>query len=196
MTLSVVFETAELRQLKSVLDGLPREIKEKALNRALRRVQSMAKTQIVRRSSQKVNVQQRYIRPVVTPKMISGSGGELEFIVRSGWVRLQDMGPTVGENGVSVKFLRKRADYAHAFIAMLKGRESVLMRAENGQGGLVGRYPIMEMHAANIANAIHNDTAYFEQVLTDIITERLQRKHSPRTAGSAFLSRSAPPLCR
>lgn len=109
--MDVTFDTAEVRKIRQIFDSLPREIKHKAMARALGRMRSMAKTQIVRRSAEKVGLAQKYIRPVVKTTTSFRSAETLEFLVRSGWVRLIDMSPTGTPKGVVVRGRRMKGSY-------------------------------------------------------------------------------------
>ena len=176
MTADLHIDFGEVLDLKKILDGLPSDIRKKAMYRAFRRITKRGETQLVRRAAQKVNLQQRYVREAMTTRMLQKQfGQEIEFFVKAGWVPLIDMGPIQDERGVSVKFPKVRGSFKQAWLGKLRGRDAVLQRAEDGGSGkLVGRYPIRELHAANVAHAIQKDEDYFERVLTDIVREHLE----------------------
>lgn len=175
MTADMHIDFGEVLDLKKILQGLPSDIRKKAMHRAFRRIAKRGETQLVRRAAQKVNLQQRYVRQVMTTRMAQKQWGqEIEFFVKSGWVRLMDMGPVQEERGVSVKFPKLRGSFKQAWIGKMKRDDAVFMRAEKGDGALVGRGPVRELFAANVANAIQRDEDYFERVLTDIVREHLE----------------------
>lgn len=173
-SMQINVDSGEVRKLRQLIDGLPTEIRQKAMHRAIGRVRQMAKTQIVRRSAEKVNLQQKYVRKAVSTSLASKGDSSMEFLIRSGWVRLYEMDPQAAEAGLSVRFPTARASFRRAFIAKIKRDVAVFQRDERGDGSLVPRGPVHELFAANVANATHRDEDYFVKVLTDIIAERLQ----------------------
>lgn len=171
---SISVDSGEVRKLRQLIESLPAEIREKAMRRAMGRVRQMAKTQIVRRSAEKVNLQQKYVRKAVSTSFVAKGDSSMEFLIRSGWVRLYEMDPQKAETALSVRFPTARASFRRAFIAKIRRDVAVFQREERGDGSFVPRGPVHELFAANIANAIHRDEDYFVKVLTDIIAERLE----------------------
>lgn len=173
--MKINIDVSETKRLQQVIDGLPQQIKQKAMSRALNRIREMAKTRIVKRSAEKVNLQQKHVRRAITTSMSSNrSGSALEFLVRARWVRVADMDPRETKVGLSVRFPNGRGSYRQAFLAKMKGDLAAMRRVEGDTGARVGRFPLEGLFAANIANAIHEDEEYFVQVLTELIVERFQ----------------------
>ncbi|HEV2501466.1 MAG TPA: hypothetical protein VGV39_00225 [Mesorhizobium sp.] len=154
-------DASDFLRLSRAIAKLPHEIRAKAANRALRRIEAMAKTRVARRSAERIKA------PVGKVKQRIGSGrlsaDALEFKVRSEWLRLIDLGARQTAQGVTV---RGRGSYRSAFIASMRSR-GVFMREGKARG------PVNELFGPNPANDMNNHPDVFAAVLEDLIASHL-----------------------
>ncbi|ATN32893.1 hypothetical protein ACO34A_03640 [Rhizobium sp. ACO-34A] len=160
----VVFDASEIEQLGRAIANLPGEIKGKAMARAMSRMRDMARTRIVRRSAERVDMPVGKIRQLTTAYFNAGSS-TIEVIEKSGWIPLYQLGARQTRSGVSV---RLRGSYRSAFIAEMKsGHRGVMKR----QGK--GRLPIRELFGPNPAHDVTNNPEVFLKVLAELIEDHL-----------------------
>lgn len=160
----VVFDASEIEQLGRAIANLPGEIKGKAMARAMSRMRDMARTRIVRRSAERVDVPAGRVRQMTTAHFNAGSA-TIEAIEKSGWIPLYQLGARQTRSGVSV---RLRGSYRSAFIAEMKsGHRGVMKR----QGK--GRLPIRELFGPNPAHDVTNNPEVFLKVLAELIEDHL-----------------------
>ncbi|WP_141246045.1 phage tail protein [Mesorhizobium sp. WSM3859] len=164
MTIELHADASDFEQLARGIARLPEQIKVKAASRAMRRVMQMARTRIVKRSAERVDLTQSRIRALTTVAMNAG-GNSADIVMRSNWIALYKLGATQIATGVRV---RMRGSYRSAFIAgMGSGHEGVFKR----QGK--ARLPIHELFGPNPAHDITNHPEVFLQVLAEVIEDRL-----------------------
>ncbi len=160
----VVFDASEIEQLGRAIANLPGEIKGKAMARAMSRMRDMARTRIVRRSAERVDMTPAKVRQLTTAYFNAGSA-TIEVIEKSGWIPLYQLGARQTRSGVSV---RLRGSYRSAFIAEMKsGHRGVMKR----QGK--GRLPIRELFGPNPAHDVTNNPDVFLKVLAELIEDHL-----------------------
>lgn len=151
-------DAAEFDRLGRAFARLPMELRAKAFARTMRRVNSMVRTRVVKRSSQRIKLPQKHIRAVYT--MLNTGSDTLEHVVRSGWVPLIKLGAKQNTRGVSV---RGRGTIAGGFIATMKsGHEGAFKRKTSR------RTPIQELFGPNPASDIGNHPDVFAQVLAEV----------------------------
>lgn len=160
----VTFDASEIAALGRSINNLPGEIKAKAMARAMRRMRDMARTQVVKRSAERVDVQQSRIRKLTTAHFNAG-GNTIEIVEKSGWISLYDLGATQTRTGVRV---RLRGSYRSAFIAQMKSGHRGVMKRQGKD-----RLPIRELYGPNPAHDVTNNPDEFIKVLTDIIEDHL-----------------------
>jgi len=164
MTAQLIFDAGEIDMLGRAIARLPGEIKTKAVARAMIRMRDMARTRVVRRSSERTDIPVGMVRALTTAHMNAG-GHSLEVVEKSGWIPLAKLGARQTATGVSV---RNRGSYRSAFIAgMASGHRGVMMR--NGKA----RLPIHELFGANPAHDVTNNPDEFLPVLAELIEEHL-----------------------
>lgn len=157
-------DASDFAHLARGIARLPEEIKVKAASRALRRITQMARTRIVKRSAERVDLTQARVRALTTVHMNAG-GNSADVVMRSNWIALFKLGATQTAKGVRV---RGRGSYRSAFIAAMGGgHEGVFKR----QGKV--RLPIHELFGPNPAHDVTNNPDVFLQVLAELIEERL-----------------------
>lgn len=160
----VRFDASEIATLGRAINNLPGEIKAMAMARAMRRMRDMARTQVVKRSAERVDVSQKRIRELTTAHFNTG-GNTIEIVEKSGWISLYKLGATQTKSGVRV---RLRGSYKSAFIAQMKsGHRGVMKR----QG--TARLPVRELFGPNPAHDVTNNPDVFLKVLADIIEDHL-----------------------
>lgn len=164
MTIELHADASDFEHLARGIARLPGQIKSKAASRAMRRVMQMARTRIVKRSAERVDLTQARIRALTTVQMNAG-GNSADVIMRSNWIALFKLGATQTASGVRV---RMRGSYRSAFVATMgSGHAGVFKR----QGK--ARLPIRELFGPNPAHDITNHPDVFMQVLAEVIEERL-----------------------
>ena len=164
--LEVNFDASDFAQLGRAIHRLPGEIKAKAMARAMRRMRDMARTRIVRRSAERVDIPPSRVRDVTTAHFNAG-GNSIDVVMASGWIPLYKLGARQTRIGVSV---RMRGSYAHAFIAKMKSGHAGVMRRE---GAGAPRLPIRELFGPNPAHDVTNNPEVFLEVMAELIEERL-----------------------
>lgn len=160
MNLQIVADGSDFARLAKAFAKLPDEIRATVARRALREVEQRAKTQIVRRSSERIKAPVRKIAERVATVRLTD---DLEFRVRSEWLRLIDLGARQTRSGVSV---RMRGSYKSAFIATMNST-AVFKREGRARG------PVDELFGPNPASDMVNHPATFEDVLADVIEAHL-----------------------
>ncbi|KEQ05740.1 phage tail protein [Pseudorhizobium pelagicum] len=164
MTTEVRFDASELEALGRAIAGLPGSIKTKAMARAMRRMRDMARTRVVKRTAERVDLPQSQVRKITTAHFNAG-GNTIEIIEKSGWIRLHDLGATQTKKGVRV---RGRGSYRSAFIAQMKsGHRGVMKRTG------AGRLPIRELFGPNPAHDVTNNPEVYIKVLAELIESQL-----------------------
>lgn len=164
MTVEIRFDASEIQQLSRAIGNLPGEIKAKAFARAMGRMREMTRTRIVKRSSERTDVQQKVIRSRTVAYFNAGSA-TIEAVMRSGWIPLYQLGATQTSKGVRV---RLRGSYRSAFIAkMSNGHTGVMKRVGKA------RLPIRELYGPNPAHDITNNPDEFLKVLAEVIEDHL-----------------------
>lgn len=164
MATELHFDASEFDILGRAIARLPGEIKTKAFARAMSRMRDMARTRIVRRSSERTDIPVGMVRALTTAYLNAG-GHSIEMVMRSGWVPLAKLGARQTSTGVSV---RNRGSYRSAFLAnMASGHRGVMIR----EGA--ARLPIRELFGANPAHDITNNPDEFLPVLAEVIQDHL-----------------------
>ncbi len=120
----------------------------------------MARTRITRRSAERIKVPVGKVRERLRVARLTN---DLEFRMRSEWLRLIDLGARQTGSGVSVKL---RGSYRSAFIATMSSR-GVFMREGKARG------PVNELFGPNPANDINNHPDVFLDVLADVLQSHL-----------------------
>lgn len=168
MTAEVRIDASDFTDLSRAIARLPEEIKVKAASRAMRRVVDMARSRIVKRSAERVDVPQSRIRALTTAHMNAG-GRTAEIVMRSGWIPLFKLGATQTAKGVRVKM---RGSYRSAFIAKMGSGHAGVFRREGKD-----RLPIRELFGPNPAHDITNNDQVYLQVLADVIESHLMPRY-------------------
>ena len=118
-------DSSDFAHLSRAIAKLPDQIKAKAFARAGRHVVNKARTRIVRRSAERVDLPVGLIRSLTTAQFNAG-GNTAEVVMRSKWIALYKLGATQTAKGVRV---RGRGSYRSAFIAkMASGHSGVMKR--------------------------------------------------------------------
>jgi hypothetical protein len=156
-------DASDFFRLSRQLDNLPSAIKAKVIRRALRRMQTMGRTRVVRLAAKRIKIPQKHIRERTT--LPYGDGQSREIVVRSNWIRLGKLGARQGVRG-----------------ALVRGRKSIrgsfVLQAGAGGAGVfkrVGkaRYPIRELYGPNPANDIATSPEPYQQLLNELIADEL-----------------------
>lgn len=164
MTAEIHFDASELDLLGRAIARLPGQIKAKAFARAMGRMRTMARTRIVKRSSERTKIPGRMVQALTTAHLNAG-GATLEIVERSGWIGLYKLGARQTKTGVTV---RARGSYRSAFLAKMdSGHKAVMMR--DGKA----RLPIHELFGANPAHDVTNNPDEFLPVLAELIKDHL-----------------------
>jgi hypothetical protein len=164
MTAELKLDVSEIEALGRAIGRLPDAIKTKAMASAMRRMREMARTRIVKRSSEHTKLPPGIVRRLTTANFNAG-GRSQEIVVRSGWIHLYQLGATQTSRGVRV---RGRGSYLHAFLSGFKsGHRGVMMRVGDQ------RLPIRELFGPNPAHAITNNPEVYLQVMAELIEEHL-----------------------
>ena len=159
-------DASEYQRFEREFRRLPHELKAKAFSRAMRRVNKMMRTQVIRRSSERIKLPQKHIRPTYT--MLSVGSATLEHVVRSGWIPLYKLGASPSAKGVRIN---RRGTIDGAFIArMASGHTGVFKRTDKS------RLPIQELFGPNPASDIANHPDVFEKVLMGLIDPELTKR--------------------
>ena len=168
MTTELRFDASEIAQIGRAISNLPGEIKTKAMARAMRRMRDMARTRIVKRSAERVDVSQKTVRELTSAHFNAG-GNTIDIVEKSGWIPLYKLGATQTSKGVRV---RARGSYRSAFIAeMDSGHRGVMKRVGDT------RFPIRELFGPNPAHDVTNNP----DVFLDVLAELIQTELLPRT---------------
>ncbi|MFD1328282.1 hypothetical protein [Mycoplana ramosa] len=158
------FDASELELLGRAIARLPGEVKAKAFARAMSRMRTMARTRVVKRSSERTKVPVRMVQ-ALTKAHLNAGGNTIEVVEKSGWIGLYKLGARQTSTGVTVK---SRGSYKSAFIAkMASGHTAVMMR--DGKS----RLPIHELFGANPAHDVTNNPDEFLEVLAELIKDHL-----------------------
>lgn len=164
MVAEVRFDASDFVTLGRAFRNLPGDIKVKAMNRAMRRMRDMARTRIVKRSAERVDLPQSRVRKITTAYFNAG-GNTIDITEKSGWISLYDLGATQTSRGVRV---RARGSYRSAFIAkMQSGHRGVMKRVGKE------RVPIRELYGPNPAHDVTNNPDEFLDVLSDLLEDEL-----------------------
>ena len=162
--MSIEVDTSDLVHLSRAIAKLPEEIKAKAAARAMRRVRDMARSRVVKRSAERVDMTQARIRELTTAKFNAG-GRTIDVVMRSGWIGLYKLGARQTKTGVTV---RLRGSYKSAFIAKMKSGHVGVMKREG-----TARLPIRELFGPNPAHDVTNNPEEFLKVMAEVIESRL-----------------------
>ncbi|MDB5582818.1 MAG: hypothetical protein JWR80_7994 [Bradyrhizobium sp.] len=158
------FDARDFEQLGRAFLNLPGEIKTKAMARAMRRMRDMARTRVVRRGAERIDVPVGKVRERTTAYFNAG-GNTIEVIEKSGWIALYELGATQTPKGVRVKL---RGSYRHAFITgMASGHKGVFHRVGKE------RIPIRELFGPNPAHDITNNPDVYLDVMGELIENEL-----------------------
>lgn len=157
-------DTSDFVHLSRAIGRLPGEIKAKAFARAGRRVVDMARTRIVRRSAERVDLPQKVIRERTTA-MFNAGGNTADVVMKSNWIPLYKLGAVQGSKGVRV---RLRGSYKSAFIATMKSGHTGVMKREGA-----ARLPIRELFGPNPAHDVTNNDGEYLKVLAEIIEQHM-----------------------
>lgn len=160
---ALAVDAREFFDLSKEFKRLPAKIKTTVANRAMRRMQTMGKTRVVRLAAKRISLPQKPVRAVTTTPMSSGL--KRSIVVKSGWIPLGKLKPRQGKRGVSVP---KRGSYRHAFMAAMGNSHSGVFR-RSGKS----RLPIYELYGPNPANDIATSPEIYQKLLTELITEEL-----------------------
>ncbi|TJV19678.1 phage tail protein [Mesorhizobium sp.] len=164
MAIELHADASDFERLARSIARLPAEIRGKAASRALRRVTGMARTRIVKRSSEHVQLPQSIVRGLTKIAFNPGRDAS-DVVVRSNWIPLAKIGARQTARGVTV---RMRGSYRSAFIAAMgSGHEGVFMRAGKA------RLPIHELYGPNPAHAVINNPDVYLQVMSDVMESHL-----------------------
>lgn len=156
-------DATEFERFEREFARLPSQMKAKAFARAMRRINTMVRTRVMRRSSERIKLPQKHIRPTYT--MLNTGSDTLEHVVRSGWIPLIKLGARRSPKGITVP---RRGSIRGAFIATMKsGHEGAFMRKTSK------RTPIQELYGPNPASDIGNHPDVFAQVLADVAETHL-----------------------
>lgn len=176
MGADVKFDASEIEQLGRAIANLPGEIKAKAMARAMRRMRDMARTAVIKRSSERVDLPPGKVRQLTTAHFNAG-GNTIEVIERSGWIRLYDLGATQTSRGVRV---RLRGSYRHAFIASVKAGKKgkthtgVWRRVPGTQMmSDPSKEQIRELFGPNPAHDVTNNPDVYLKVMAELIEDHL-----------------------
>ncbi|CAI2936143.1 phage tail protein [Aminobacter niigataensis] len=157
-------DASDFTDLSRAIARLPEEIRVKAASRAMRRVADMARSRIVKRSAERVDIPQARVRALTTAHMNAG-GRTAEVVMRSGWIPLFKLGATQTAKGVRVKM---RGSFRSAFIAKMGSGHAGVFRREGKD-----RLPIRELFGPNPAHDITNNDQVYVQVLAEVIESHL-----------------------
>tara|TARA_R110002020_G_scaffold471284_1_gene698236 strand:- start:28852 stop:29388 length:537 start_codon:yes stop_codon:yes gene_type:complete len=164
MTAELRFDASELEVIGRAIGKLPGHIKTKAMARAMRRMRDMARTRVVKRTAERVDLPTSRVREVTTAHFNAG-GHTIEIIEKSGWIPLYRLGATQTSKGVRV---RARGSYRSAFLAKFKsGHRGVMKRTG------AARYPIRELYGPNPAHDVTNNPEVYLKVLAELIETSL-----------------------
>lgn len=168
MTIELIADASDFARVARDIARLPAEIKAKAAARAMRRVSDMARTRIIKRSAEHVNLPQSRIRPLTKVQLNAGQGST-DIVMRSKWIALYLLGARQTQKGVTV---RGRGSYRSAFIASVgSGHEGVFSR--DGKA----RLPIHELFGPNPAHAVVNNPDVYIEVMTSVIESHLMPRY-------------------
>jgi len=161
---TVKVDASDFTTLARALNGLPGEIKVKAISRALRRVGEMARTQIVRKAAADSGMRVGDVRSKTL--LFNAGGGTAEIIMRSDWWPLFKLGGArQTKTGVTV---RNWGSHAGAFLGGLKsGHQGVFRRVG------ASRLPIRELWGPNPVAEIHQDEPAYEALLAEVAATHL-----------------------
>lgn len=157
-------DSREFRQMAGAFQKLPTEIKAKAFGRAMRRVTTMSKTKLVRRSAERVDIPQKHVRQRMHAAFNAGANS-IDVVTRSGWIPLYKLGARQTRKGVSVKL---RGSYRHAFIATMASGHTGVFRRDGS-----ARIPISELFGPNPANDMVRNSDEFLDVMVDVAEHHL-----------------------
>lgn len=161
-TATLHVDSSDFDHLSRAFARLPGEIKAQAASRALRRVVDMARTRVVKRSAERVDVGQGVIRERTKAR---AAGDSADVIMKSDWISLYKLGAKQNKRGVTV---RLRGSYRHAFIAQMQsGHRGVFIRESKT------RIPIRELYGPNPAHDITNNPDVFLAVLAEVMEQHL-----------------------
>ena len=150
-------------RLSAAFRRLPATIKLKVVNRAMRRMQTMGRTRVVRLASKRIKLPQKHVRAATSLPM--GTGMRREITVKSDWIPLGKLKPRQGKRGVSVPM---RGSFRSAFIAsMSNGHSGVFKRVGKA------RLPIRELYGPNPANDIATSPEPYQELLEELIVDEL-----------------------
>ena len=172
MVADIRIDASDFDDLARAFRKLPGDIKTKAMARAMRRMRTMARTRVVNRSAERVNIKKKLVRDITTAHFNAG-GNTIEVIEKSGWIPLYKVGrarPT--RRGVTVT---GRGRYDHAFLATMKsGHTGVFRRITGSQmPNDPKREQIRELFGPNPAHDITNNPEEFTEELAKLIQEHL-----------------------
>lgn len=159
-------DASDFQHLAKAILRLPDNIKTKATARAMSRVVQMARTRVVTRSAERVDLPRNMVNRLTTARFNAG-GNTVDTILRSNWISLYKLGARQTKTGVSV---RGRGSYAHAFLATMdSGHRGVFMR----HGDRKPKQEIRELFGPNPAHDVTNNPDVFLEVMAEIINEQL-----------------------
>ena len=165
----------DLQQLRRAIERLPGEIKSKAMRRAMGRLQRMARTRIVDRSSKHTQMPKALVASMTTASFNAG-GNTSRVTMESGWIPLQRLGAVQNASGVYVNL---RGSYRHAFVAqMSSGHVGVFRRVPGTQMAKGRGQRLREQFAANPAHAVTNNPEVYLEILAELIEEHLYPRYA------------------
>ncbi|WP_128291994.1 MULTISPECIES: hypothetical protein [Afifella] len=170
MTAFSYIDTSDVLEMGRALQNLPGEIRAKAMSRAMRRLNSMAKTRVVRRDAERINIAQKHVRERTRLSASFNAGGHTQdLILKSGWIPLEKLGARQSKRGVIVV---KRGLYRHAFRAgMDSGHRGVFRRVPGTRMRKKNKEQIREQFGPNPVNDILTSPEEYLDVLEAIVKE-------------------------
>jgi Prophage minor tail protein Z (GPZ) len=157
MSVQFTADSADFARLSRAIGRLPSEIRHRAFASAMRRVGDTARSRIVKRNAERIDVAQKVVREKTR---VFTLGDSAEISVKSGQLSLAKLGGRETARGVSVPL---RGSYKSAFIAaMASGHEGVMKRTG------ASRLPIHELYGPNPASDIVRHEPVYQQVLGEV----------------------------
>lgn len=163
--MDIRIDASEFARLGRDIQRLPDDLKKRAFSAAVKRVSSMAATQIKRKIADRLDVPKGVVGKMVTGR--ASREGEAIVVVRSDWISLPKMG---GKRVQAVigKQLPLNSSYGKAFLAGMKSGHVGVFSRDSGK-----RLPISEYFGPNPAHdALAHEDEYLK-ILTDILENHL-----------------------
>lgn len=162
-------DATDFFNLSKEFKALPEAVKHKVAVRALKRMQTRARTEATRWASKRIKLPAKLIRdgwsmPKVTSK-------EATLYLKTGWVPLYKLGATKGKRGAKV---RGRKQVRGSFLAtMQSGHTGVYKRSSTRKMADSNKAAIYELFGPNPANDMVTAPDFYEKILADIISKEL-----------------------